>query len=224
MAAIEWALTGRNMWTDRAGRGAGDLVTRGEKYCQVGLEMAGFGGVVRATPSHTLTAGRYRSVQEGQAAIYHHLGTDESLLQLVLNAGAFTGMPPAEQKAFLFSLCGVSFTADEIASAVAEHVRRTGAAEELAREAARRSRSLMPKGINGDPGILEGKDVQDRIAGLEKALAGRDAARRDLRSLEAAIESRRKELETPGRRWPPGRRYCRKAARTRRRPTACRSA
>ncbi|MBM7855874.1 recombinational DNA repair ATPase RecF [Desulfohalotomaculum tongense] len=31
LAAVEWALTGRNLWTDRAGRGAGDLVIRGRK-------------------------------------------------------------------------------------------------------------------------------------------------------------------------------------------------
>jgi recombinational DNA repair ATPase RecF len=89
LAAIEYALTGRNLWTDRAGRGANELITRAEKECQVGLELAGLGGVVRAMPPHTLTAGKSRNIQEGQVTIYNHLGADEQVVQLVLNAGSF---------------------------------------------------------------------------------------------------------------------------------------
>jgi len=179
LAAIEWALTGRNAWTDKAGRGANDLVTRGEKACQVALDIEGLGGVVRSMPPHTLTAGKYQGVREGQAAICNSLGADEKLIQLVMNAGAFTGMSPAEQKAFLFSLCGVSFSAEKVASAVEEHVLKTGAAKELAREVAGRAGSLMPRGISGDPGILEGME--------KKAREMRKEVKKDLERTRAAL-------------------------------------
>jgi len=185
LAAIEWALTGRNLWTDRAGRGAGDLVTRGEKNCQVGLEIAGLGGVVRAMPPHTLTAGKHRSVQEGQAAIYHHLGADEKLLQLALNAGSFISMSPAEQKAFLFALCGISCTAEEITSATVQYLCRAGAAEDLAREVAARVHALLPRGFGGDPAILEGME--------KRAREQRREVKKDLERTRAALA----ELELP---------------------------
>ena len=98
LAAAEWALTGRNAWTDRAGRGSGDLIARGARECQVGLELDGFGSVVRGMPPHTLAAGRHQGIQEAQASIYHHLGADERLLQLALNAGAFANLAPADRK------------------------------------------------------------------------------------------------------------------------------
>lgn len=52
LAAIEWGLTGRCMWTDRAGRGAADLVRQGEKHAIVAMEVAGLGAVVRSLPPH----------------------------------------------------------------------------------------------------------------------------------------------------------------------------
>lgn len=183
LAAIEWALTGRNNWTDRAGRGAGDLITRGEKGCQVGLELEGFGSIVRATPPHTLAAGKTRSVQDGQAAIYHHLGVEEKLVQLVMNAGTFTGMSPLDQKAFLFSLCGISFTAEDISSAVFNHAQGSG--KDMAREIANRAKALVPRGIDGDPGILEGME--------KRAREMRKEAKKDLERTRSALA----ELELP---------------------------
>lgn len=185
LAAIEYALTGRNLWTDRAGRGAGDLVTRKEKNCQVGLELAGLGGVVRAMPPHTLTAGKSRNIQEGQAAIHHHLEADEQLIQLALNAGSFINMPPAEQKAFLFALCGISCTAEEIAGATVQYLRGTGVADEQAQEAAGRVKALLPRGFGGDPGILEGME--------KRAREQRREAKKDLERTRAALA----EMELP---------------------------
>ncbi|AQS60272.1 AAA family ATPase [Desulforamulus ferrireducens] len=185
LAAIEWALTGRNLWTDRAGRGAGDLVTRKEKNCQVGLELAGLGGVVRAMPPHTLTVGKSRNIQEGQAAIHHHLGADEQVVQLVLNAGSFTTMSPAEQKAFLFALCGISCTAEEIADATVQYLRGNGAAGDQAQEAAARVKALLPRGFGGDPAILEGME--------KRAWEQRREAKKDLERTRAALA----EMELP---------------------------
>ena len=67
LAAIEWALTGRCLWTDRAGRGAADLVRQGEKQAAVVLDLEGAGGIVRTMPPHSLQAGRVSGVNEGQA-------------------------------------------------------------------------------------------------------------------------------------------------------------
>jgi DNA repair exonuclease SbcCD ATPase subunit len=185
LSAIEWALTGRNLWTDRAGRGAGDLVTRGEKNCQVGLEIDGLGGVVRAMPPHTLTVGKGRNLQESQAAIYHHLGADEQVVQILLNAGSFINLPPAEQKAFLFALCGISCTAEEIAGATVQYLRRNGTSDEQAREAASRVKSLLPRGFGGDPAILEGME--------KRAREQRRESKKDLERTRAALA----EMELP---------------------------
>ncbi|WP_027365092.1 AAA family ATPase [Desulfotruncus alcoholivorax] len=185
LAAVEWALTGRNLWTDRAGRGAGDLITKGAKTCQVGLEIAGLGGVVRALPPHTLTVGKSRNIQEAQVAIYHHLGADEQLVQLALNAGAFTSMTPAEQKTFLFALCGISCTAEEIASATVQYLQRTGIPVDQAGEVATRVKALLPRGFGGDPAILEGME--------KRAREQRRETKKDLERTRSALA----EMELP---------------------------
>jgi len=155
LAAIEWALTGRNMWTDRAGRGANDLITQGEKTCQVAIDLDGFGGIVRSIPPHALTAGKFRGVQECQAAIYHFLEADEKLIQMAMNASAFMNMIPAEQKSFLFNLCNISFTPETIKKAVLD---LTGN-----EEVARRAVQLMPgASLKAEAVILEGMEKQAR--------------------------------------------------------------
>jgi exonuclease SbcC len=55
LAAIEWALTGHCLWTDRAGRGAADLVRQGEKCTAVALDVAGLGAVIRSLPLKLLS-------------------------------------------------------------------------------------------------------------------------------------------------------------------------
>ncbi|HQD77163.1 MAG TPA: AAA family ATPase, partial [Bacillota bacterium] len=72
LAAIEWALTGRCIWTDKAGRGAADLVRQGEKQAAVALDVEGLGVVVRSLPPHSLQVERASGVNEGQAAIYNY--------------------------------------------------------------------------------------------------------------------------------------------------------
>jgi len=174
LAALEWALTGRNLWTDRAGRGAGDLISREAKDCRVWLELAGLGGIVRAMPPHSLAVGQSSSIQESQAAIYHHLCADEQLIRLALNAGAFSQLPPAEQKTFLFALCGISCTAAAITAAAEQYLCGTGLPQEQAREAAAKVTALLPAGFGGDPAILEGLEKRARE---ERRSIKRDLAR-----------------------------------------------
>ncbi len=189
-AAVEWALTGRNMWTDKAGRGANELINREGKDCQVGLEIAGLGGVVRAMPPHTLAVGKSRNIQESQAAIYHHLGADEQLIRQALNTGAFITMTPAEQKAFLFALCGISCTAEEISAATVQYLCGVGVPEKQAREIARRVNTLLPRGFGGDPAILEGME--------KRAREERRETKKDLERTRAALS----EMELPN--FPDG--------------------
>lgn len=109
LAAIEWALTGHCLWTDRAGRGAAALVRQGEKCTAVALDVAGLGAVIRSLPPHALQAGKNSGVNEGQAAIQNFLDTDEERLKVALNAGAFMAMSTSEQRAMLFSAYGLAW-------------------------------------------------------------------------------------------------------------------
>lgn len=126
LAAIEWGLTGRCMWTDRAGRGAADLVRQGEKHAIVAMEVAGLGAVVRSLPPHTLQAGKVSGVNEGQAAIHNALGAAEDRLRVALNAGAFVNMSQAEQRAFLFNAYGLTWTVDQVAAELAGWLAKKG--------------------------------------------------------------------------------------------------
>jgi len=179
LAAIEWGLTGRNLWTDRAGRGAGDLINREAGDCQVGLELAGLGSVLRAMPPHTLSVGKSGTIQESQAAVYRHIGADEQLIRLALNAGAWLNLPPAEQKAFLFALCGISCTSEEITAAATENLCAAGLPGEQVEEVAAQVQALLPRGFGGDPAILEGMEKRARELRRE--------TKRDLERTRAAL-------------------------------------
>ncbi|GAB6158803.1 hypothetical protein JCM39194_20030 [Desulfotomaculum varum] len=116
LAAIEWGLTGKCLWTDKAGRGAAELVSKGAKQAAVGLEVAGIGSIVRTIPPHTLQVGSISGVNEGQAAILNRLAADEDRLKIALNAGAFLNLSASEQLIFLFGAFGLQFTADILAA------------------------------------------------------------------------------------------------------------
>ncbi|WP_439950886.1 hypothetical protein [Desulfolucanica intricata] len=94
-------------------------------------------------------------------------------------------MPPAEQKTFLFALCGISCTAEEINSATGQYLRRAGVPEDQAREAATRVQALLPRGFSGDPAILEGME--------KRAREQRREVKKDLERTRAALA----ELELP---------------------------
>ncbi len=200
LAAVEWVLTGRNLWTDRAGRGAGDLIRREAKDCRVWLELAGLGGVVRAMPPHSLSVGISSSIQESQSAIYHHLGADEQLIRLALKAGAYNNLPPAEQKAFLFALCGISCPAATITAATEQYLCGTGLPQDQAREAAAKVTALLPAGFGGDPAILEGleKRAREERRGIKKDLEHTRSALAEMAppSLPEGLELADKEAVT----------------------------
>ena len=130
LAAIELALTGKCMWTDKAGRGAADLVRQGEKHAAVVLDVEGLGAVIRSLPPHSLQLGRISGVNEGQAAIHNFLGAGEDRLLMALNAGAFMAMSQAEQRAFLFNAYGLSWTAEQVAADLADRLTNKGYKDE----------------------------------------------------------------------------------------------
>jgi DNA repair exonuclease SbcCD ATPase subunit len=212
LAAIEWGLTGRCMWTDRAGRGAADLVRQGEKHAIVAMEVAGLGAVVRSLPPHTLQAGKVSGVNEGQAAIYNALGAAEDRLRVALNAGAFVNMSQAEQRAFLFNAYGLTWTVDQVAAELAGWLAKKGLPEGEAERLAKKARSYYPTGIACGPEIFdamekrakeERKEQKKDRQRIEAALAEIDAASlnqalpeglEDLKNKLAGMKKRRDEL------------------------------
>jgi len=212
LAAIEWALTGRCLWTDKAGRGAADLVRQGEKQAVVTLDVEGLGAVARSLPPHTLQVGRVAGVNEGQAAIHNYLRADESRLQVALNTGAFLAMTQAEQRAFLFSAYGLSWTAEQVAAELARWLVKKGHKEEDARRLAAKARGYYLAGITSGPEIFEAmekrakeerKELKKDKQRAESALAGIGSADlnqappeglEDLKNHLAGMKKRRDEM------------------------------
>lgn len=179
LAAIEWALIGRCMWTDRAGRGAADLVRQGEKQACVALDVDGLGAVVRSLPPHSLQAGRASGVNEGQAAIQNFLEADEDRLRVALNAGAFTAMSPAEQRSMLFAAYGLSWTAEKVAAELAGWLAKNRHREEDAHRLAGRARGYYPAGITCGPEIFNAME--------KRAKEERKEVKKDKQRCEAAL-------------------------------------
>ncbi len=179
LAAIEWALTGRCMWTDRAGRGAADLVRQGEKQACAALDVEGLGAVVRSLPPHTLQAGRAAGVNEGQAAIQNFLAADEERLRVALNAGSFITMSPAEQRSLLFSAFGLVWTAEKVAAELAGWLAKGGHPQEDATRLAGRASGYYPAGITCGPEIFDAME--------KRAKEERRAVKRDKQRAEAAL-------------------------------------
>lgn len=179
LAAIEWALTGRCMWTDKAGRGAADLVRQGEKYTAVALDVAGLGAVIRSLPPHCLQAGKTSGVNEGQAAIHNHLDAGEDRLRVALNTGAFIAMSQAEQKTFLFNAYGLSWTVERVAADLANWLNKKGHQEEDAGRLAQKARGYYPAGITSGPDIFEAME--------KRAKEERKELKKDKQRYEAAL-------------------------------------
>jgi len=183
LAAIEWALTGRCIWTDKAGRGAADLVRQGEKQAAVALDVEGLGVVVRSLPPHSLQVERASGVNEGQAAIYNYLGVDESRLQVAFNAGAFLAMSQAEQRAFLFSAYGLSWTAEQVAAELARWLAEKKYSDEEAQRLAAKARGYYPAGVASGPEIFEAMEKRAK------------EERRELKKYKQQIESALDEIK-----------------------------
>jgi exonuclease SbcC len=186
LAAIEWALTGHCLWTDRAGRGAADLVRQGEKCTAVALDVAGLGAVIRSLPPHSLQAGKNSGVNEGQAAIQNFLDTDEERLKVALNAGAFMAMSSSEQRAMLFSAYGLAWSAEKVAAELTTWLTSNKHQEEEAARLAARARGYYPAGITGGPEIF---DTMEKRARDERRLVKRDKLRSEAAHAELADSS-----------------------------------
>ncbi|GAB6181724.1 hypothetical protein JCM14036_30430 [Desulfotomaculum defluvii] len=180
LAAIEWGLTGKCMWTDKAGRGAADLVRQGEKQASVALEVEGMGGIVRTMPPHSLQVGKMAGVNEGQAAILNHLQTDEENLRIALNSSAFLSLSQAEQRSFLFSAYGLNFTSELVAQQLTSWLMSHDHAEETAAKLADQAKAWYPANLTGGPEVLE--VMEKRAKELRKDL------KKDKQRTEAALE------------------------------------
>jgi len=179
LAALEWGLTGRCLWTDKAGRGASDLVRQGEKKATVAMELEGLGTVVRSLPPHTLQVGRSSGVNEGQASLHNHLGADESRLQVALNANAFLTMSQAEQRSFLFSAYGLSWTAEQVVEELLRWLSKAGFKVEEAQRLAAKVKRYYPDGITSGPEIFEAME--------KRAKEERKELKKDKQQAEAAL-------------------------------------
>lgn len=179
LAAIEWALTGRCMWTDKAGRGAVDLVRQGEKHATVALEVAGLGAVIRSLPPHALQVGKTSGVNEGQAALHNSLGVGEDRLRVALNAGAFVNMSLAEQRAFLFNAYGLTWTVEQVAAELAVWLTKKGLPEEDAGRLAKKAKVYYPVGIACGPEIFDAME--------KRAREERKEQKKDKQQSEAAL-------------------------------------
>lgn len=162
LAALEWGLTGRCLWTDKAGRGATDLIRQGEKQAAVALEVEGLGTILRSLPPHFLQVGHTSGVNEGQGKIQSHLGVDEHRLQVALNATAFLTMSQAEQRTFLFSAYGLSWTVEGVAEKLQAYLVKEHFTTEEARRIAAKAKRYFPQGILGGPEIFETMEKRAR--------------------------------------------------------------
>jgi DNA repair exonuclease SbcCD ATPase subunit len=187
LAAIEWALTGRCMWTDRAGRGAADLVRQGEKIACAVLEVDGLGAVIRSLPPHTLQAGRTAGVNEGQAAIQNFLDADEERLKVALNASAFMAMSPAEQRTMLFTAYGLAWTTEKVAAELATWLISNKHRDDDVLRLAKRASGYYPAGITCGPEIF---DAMEKRAKEERREVKKDKQRAEAALVEIA--------DTPG--------------------------
>lgn len=190
LAALEWALTGHCLWTDRAGRGSAELICRGQKQAAVSLEVEGVGSILRSMPPNSLRVGKLTG-QEAQASILNSLRTDEERLQIALNASAFLAMPPSEQRAFLFGAFGLACNAETVTEKLAAWLKTAGHSEEKATALAGQAKGYYPANLTGGPEVLE--VMEKRAKDLRKEL------KRDKQRAEAALAelSEGALLETP---------------------------
>nr|WP_242837396.1 hypothetical protein [Desulfitobacterium metallireducens] len=126
------------------------------------LEVEGLGTVLRSLPPHTLQVGQASGVNEGQAKLQNHLGVEEPRLQAALNATAFLSMSQAEQRAFLFSAYGLSWTVEEVVEKLHDWLVKERFNPEEARRLAAKAKKYYPSGIAGGPEIFEAMEKRAR--------------------------------------------------------------
>ncbi len=168
LAGLEWALTGKCYWTDKAGRGAADLVQAGAKSCQVAAEINGCPGIVRTMPPHALQVGKKKSISTAQAAIYNALDGQRAdtasaqALSIALNANAFLGLTPNEQKSYLFDVYARRWEFGEIMGHLDGWLIRHNYDDETRAEIIKTARRMWPENIGGGPEMIDGIEKKAR--------------------------------------------------------------
>lgn len=178
LAAVEYALTGRCAWTDRGGRGAGELVQKGRKTATVALEVAGLGAVVRTIGPHTLSVAGESQVQLAQARIYGALAAEADTISAALHTGSFVHMTPDEQRNFLFTGLGLRWDMETVLGELQDFLAGTGHSPEEIEHLIKMTRPLYPARITAGPEVLEA--VEKRLRDLRRD------TKRDLQRLTAA--------------------------------------
>lgn len=184
LAGIEWALTGRCAWTDKAGRGAGDLIRSGAKSVTALVDLAGVGPVVRTLNPNGFTVKDETGVQAAQAKLYHELSTDENALRVTLSASAYLTMSPAEQKNFLFSFLGLRWDIGIILTALKEWAAKQRIEPPQIEALLKKVQPLYPPNVQAGPEILDAIE--------KKVREYRRDTKRDIARIKAAQE----ELDT----------------------------
>jgi len=133
LAALEWGLTGRCYWTDKAGRGAGDLIKTGAKSATILVDLAGAGLAVRTMNPNGFTFDGETAAQAAQAKLYAALQTNEDDLRAALDVSAFLAMSPAEQKTYLFNVLNLRWDIDTVLAALREWAKKNGHGEKIER-------------------------------------------------------------------------------------------
>lgn len=178
LAAIEYALTGRCAWTDRGGRGAGELVQKGRKTATVALEVAGLGAVIRSINPNTLSVAGESQVQLAQAKIYGALAAEADTISAALNTGSFVSMTPDEQRNFLFTGMGLRWDMDTVLTELQDFLAGAGHSPEEIDQLTKMTRPLYPAKITAGPEVLEA--IEKRLRDLRRD------TRRNLQRLTAA--------------------------------------
>lgn len=180
LAAIEYALTGRCAWTDRGGRGAGELVQKGSKTATIALEVAGLGAVVRTIGPNRLSVAGESQVQLAQARIYGTLAAEADTISAALHTGSFVSMTPDEQRNFLFTGLGLRWDMDTVLGELQDFLAGAGHSPEEIDRLTKMTRPLYPPRITAGPEVLEA--IEKRLRDLRRD------TKRDLQRLTAARE------------------------------------
>ncbi|MDF9408197.1 AAA family ATPase [Pelotomaculum isophthalicicum JI] len=179
LAALEWGLTGRCYWTDKAGRGAGDLIKTGAKSATVLADLAGAGLAVRTMNPNGFTFDGETAAQAAQAKLYAALQTNEGDLQAALNVSAFLAMSPSEQKTYLFNVLDLRWDIDIVLAALREWANRSGHGEKIER-LEHLVRPLYPPKVQAGPEVLDA--IEKKLRDLRRD------TKRDLQRIRAAQE------------------------------------
>ncbi|MDD3654123.1 MAG: AAA family ATPase [Desulfotomaculaceae bacterium] len=187
LAGLEWALTGCCSWTDRAGRGSGDLIKTGADSAMVLVDLDGAGQAVRTVNPNGLAFGGETTALAAQAKLYERLGTCEEDLRAALNVGAFLSMSPAAQKTYLFSVLGLRWDMDTVLEALDRWLEQGGEAGSragssrggLAERLRELVRPLYPPQVEAGPEVLD--VIEKRLRELRRD------TRRDLQQTQSRL-------------------------------------